>query len=85
MSAANNGGPFHPVTHCTVDNSTGAAVGHQVEANWTVRDEFAARALAALIGHEGKDYQNRGPHAVPTLAKFAYEYADAMLVERAKE
>ena len=48
----------------------------------TLRDYFAAKALAALIGHEGKDYTTRGKSAVPTLARFAYEYADAMLDER---
>ncbi|MDD0837875.1 hypothetical protein PSQ40_04755 [Curvibacter sp. HBC61] len=50
----------------------------------TLRDEFAKAALAALIGHEGKDDINRGAKAVPTLAKWAYEYADAMLEARTK-
>ena len=48
----------------------------------TLRDEFAKAALAALIGHEGKEAHNRGGKAVPTLAKWAYEYADAMLAAR---
>lgn len=48
----------------------------------TLRDYFAAKALAALISHEGKDYENRGKKAVPILAKFAYEYADTMLAAR---
>lgn len=82
MSAQNNGGSYHPVVHASLDNGSGACVSYQNETNWTVRDEFAARALAALIGHEGKDYENRGKKAVPVLAKFAYEYADAMLTAR---
>jgi len=48
----------------------------------TVRDYFAAKALAALIGFEGKEDYHRGAKGVPTLAKFAYEYADAMIVAR---
>ena len=50
----------------------------------SVRDYFAAKAMAALIGHESKDYCNRGAQAVPKLATWAYEYADAMLEARAK-
>lgn len=50
----------------------------------TLRDYFAAKALAALIGHEGKDGNNCGKKAVPTLAKWSYEYADAMLAAREK-
>jgi hypothetical protein len=84
VSARTNGGPMHPITHCGV-SSSGEATSYQVEANWTVRDEFAARALAALINHDGKDYENRGEKAVPILAQFAYEYADAMMAEREKE
>lgn len=49
-----------------------------------LRDYFAAKVLAALVNHPNKDHSNLGPSAVPTLAKFAYEYADAMLAERAK-
>lgn len=55
-----------------------------IQLGMTLRDYFAAKALAALIGHEGKDDVNRGPKGVPILAKFAYEYADAMLLEREK-
>lgn len=50
----------------------------------SVRDYFAAKALAALIGHPAKDFENCGRKAVPKLAKWAYEYADAMLEARAK-
>ena len=48
----------------------------------TLRDYFAAKAMAALIGHIQKDPKNCGGKAVPTIAKFSYEYADAMLEAR---
>jgi hypothetical protein len=48
----------------------------------TVRDYFAAKALAAMIGQPDKDPENRGKQGVPRLAGFAYEYADAMIVAR---
>jgi hypothetical protein len=48
----------------------------------SMRDYFAAKALAALIGRQDKDSHNRGKKAVPLLALYAYEYADAMLKER---
>jgi hypothetical protein len=47
-----------------------------------LRDYFAAKALAALIGFPTKDGENCGAKAVPKLAKWAYEYADAMLEAR---
>ncbi|MFM0044070.1 hypothetical protein [Paraburkholderia sediminicola] len=48
----------------------------------TLRDYFAAKALAALIGFPNKDGENCGAKAVPKLAKWAYEYADAMIEAR---
>lgn len=59
------------------DNARGSEPG------MTLRDYFASKALASLICAD-KDHENRGAKAVPTLAKWAYEYADAMLKERAK-
>jgi hypothetical protein len=48
----------------------------------TARDYFAAKALAALINHPNKDGENCGGKAVSKLAKWAYEYADAMIEAR---
>jgi len=48
----------------------------------SVRDYFAAQALAAMIGHESKEGSNRGEKSATTLPAFAYEYADAMLKAR---
>lgn len=48
----------------------------------TMRDYFAAKALAAMIGKDGKDGANCGAGGVGNLTAFAYEYADAMLEAR---
>ena len=61
----------------------GACSDHQFN-GMTLRDYFAAKALAALINHPHKDHANCGAKAVPILAVMAYQYADAMLAERAK-
>jgi hypothetical protein len=66
----------------TVPDDREGVVYHNL--GMTLRDYFAAKALAALINHDGKDGETRGKKAVPILAEFAYEYADAMLKERAK-
>ncbi|MDU9391899.1 hypothetical protein [Pseudomonas sp. zfem002] len=49
-----------------------------------LRDYFAAKALAAMIGQPHKEPENCGGKAVPKLAAWAYEYADAMLAARVK-
>lgn len=71
--AFKDGGPAYPLKSPTGFDEKGMSL----------RDHFAGLALAALIGKEDKDYQNRGPKAVPILAAFAWEYADAMLRARA--
>lgn len=53
-----------------------------VEFGMTLRDYFAAQALQALIGHEGKEDYKRGAKGVPLMAAYAYEYADAMVAAR---
>lgn len=72
----NTGGPAFPF----YENSYGVTTGNE---GMTLRDYFAAKALAALIVVL-KDDRKRGAAGVPILAKYAYEYADAMLSERAK-
>lgn len=84
MGAQNDGGPFHPVVHCGVNNGTGYTTGYQTEANWTVRDEFAAKAMQAMITKSSGQDSTGGKSGVPLISKYAYEYADAMLAERAK-
>ena len=50
----------------------------------TLRDYFAAKALAAMIGLECKDGSKRGAAGVPILSAYAYEYANAMMEARKK-
>lgn len=58
--------------------------GHGTCFGLTTRDYFAAKALAAMIGQPHKEPENCGGKAVPKLAAWAYEYADAMLAARVK-
>ena len=71
MSAADDGGPAFPNAG-TSDSELYAAYG------MSLRDWFAGRALAALI----TDLPGQGD--AESFAREAYEYADAMLRERAK-
>ena len=88
MSEITDGGPAFPVSTREADIPQQGAYGHQDGCHtWqfgglTIRDYFAAKALAALIGFPTKDGENCGAKAVPKLAKWAYEYADAMLEAR---
>ena len=60
--------PVHdPKTHCF---------------GMTLRDYFAAKALAAMISKDNKEGVNCGASGVKSLSLFAYEYADAMLEAR---
>ena len=48
-----------------------------------LRDYFAARAMQAMITKsDGQMCSIAGKQGVRNIAKFAYEYADAMLEER---
>lgn len=76
--AIQTGGPAFPMG-ANEYSGTGPAWG------MTLRDYFAAKALAALINHPNKDGENCGKKAVPILARFAYEYADAMIAAGAIE
>lgn len=69
-----DGGPAFPCQHQGSTRTDAAGM--------SLRDHFAGLALAAMIGHENKDGWNRGKSAVPVLAGYAYEYADAMLRAR---
>ena len=48
----------------------------------TLRDYFAAKALAAMLANPDKEGANRGNNGVDLFAGYAYEYADAMLKAR---
>ena len=60
--------------------------GGQIE-SWTgmdLRDYFAGQCTASLINHRSKDHPHLGAKAIPLLAKYAYEYADALIAERSR-
>jgi len=53
-----------------------------IQRDQDLRDHFAGIALGAMIGSTDKDGNTRGKKAVPVLAMYAYEYADAMMKAR---
>jgi len=68
-----DGGPAFPQNDAAVNRINN-------EAGMTLRDYFAAAAMNGLCGGVP------GSHLVPpNAAKLAYDYADAMLVERDKK
>lgn len=60
-----------------------ATIDGYTQYGMTLRDYFAAKALAALILKDKDEGAKRGAQGVPIMANWAYEYADAMLIERA--
>jgi hypothetical protein len=80
MSARDDGGPAFPVN--TANDGNGGACFPAT--GMSLRDYFAGEAMAALISRPDKDPQHRGILAVPKMTQYAYEYADAMIAERAK-
>ena len=66
----NTGGPAFPRN--ILDHGHGVTTTH--ESGMTLRDYFAAKALVALATYE--EYHPE------RAAKYAYEYADAMLAAR---
>lgn len=73
MIEKETGGPAFPVVVKCLDGST------EIQAGMTLRDWFAGKALEGMLGGEP------GSHLVPpNAAELAFEYADAMIAERAK-
>ncbi len=73
MTLKDTGGPAFPFHN--------AALSYAAD-GMTLRDYFAAKALAAMITKDNKDGVNCGASGVKALSLFAYEYADAMLEAR---
>ena len=48
----------------------------------TLRDYFAAKALAAMLSNSDKEGANRGAQGLEVFPVYAYEWADAMLEAR---
>lgn len=72
-----DGGPAFPY-----EEHNGDGTIYNDHFGMTLRDYFAAKALAALIANPCKDDVKRGAAGVPILAGYAYEYADAMIAAR---
>lgn len=74
--SARDGGPAFPVECSFVGEPHGVQTGNTT--GWvtglTIRDYFAAAALTVSLGDVAPE----------ELAKYSYQIADAMLVERAK-
>lgn len=71
MSTNQDGGPAFPRDH--------AADGHN---GMTLRDYFAAKALAAMLANPNKDGCNCGAGGLKVFPGYAYEWSDAMLKAR---
>ena len=78
-----SGGPAFPHIYESVPGYEREVIRREVTSGgMTLRDYFAAKALAAMISKDDKEASRRAKQGVPVLAKFAYEYADAMLAAR---
>ena len=91
MSTPNDGGPAFP-THPAVDPDNGE---YNTEPGMTLRDWFAGKALQGLIAdpisYNGalvqiKADNSKGGSAdiCSVMARWSYDYADAMLAERSR-
>ncbi len=82
-----NGGPAFPAKNFIVPADLEARHVHAlgVTQGMTLRDYFAAKALQGMLA---KSYDDESSRKVwedsDTAARWAYEFADAMLAERAK-
>jgi len=78
VTEPNDGGPAFP----TVDANR--AEGEYGTMGMSLRDWFAGQALAGLLSDVRFSLVNDTVNPVELYPSLAYQYADAMLVERAK-
>lgn len=76
-----NGGPAFPVADPMLQEPANVAEMKRLANGMTLRDYLAAKAMQGLIEYSG---QNLPPKTPDRLSAMAYEYADAMIAERAK-
>jgi hypothetical protein len=79
MSTIDDGGPAFP--YLTASESGREVTTHEGEPGMSLRDYFAAKAMAGLIVNTTPDLA-KGVSA-SHIAKAAYDLADAMLIARA--
>lgn len=75
--ATGNGGPAFPRPQ-----SNGEFKNYDAQEGMTLRDYFAAKAMASLLMADDRDHDETFEHYSSTCATAAYRYADAMLVAR---
>lgn len=56
--------------------------GRAFDDGMSLRDYFAAKALAAMLSNTDKDCANRGKQGLKVFPVYAYEWADALLEAR---
>lgn len=81
MSEINTGGPAFP-TKKRVLRDGYAIPDFEPTHGMTLRDYYAGKAMEALIAKSSGQDSTGGKNGVPLIAKYAYEYADAMLKAR---
>ena len=76
MSAPNDGGPAFPFGQFS--ETTGQPINGYYNPGMSLRDYFASAALQGILASP----DTMGSQ--PSIAGYAYQFADAMLAERAK-
>jgi hypothetical protein len=76
MANSTNGGPAFPVAWPDPNPP---------ERGMTLRDWFAGQALPSLIASAMNTKDSAWPVTVTEIAEKSYQFADAMLAERAKQ
>jgi len=90
MSTVNDGGPAFPMAFQSLDRQGNPDSSPNVEWGMTLRDYFAAKALAGLLANPGGPIQYNEMHGwgfcncePSNVVGTAYGLADAMLAARA--
>ena len=77
------GGPAFPIFSEQSAIAGGDYSNHMFSnGGMTLRDYFAAKALAAMLGNPHKEGVSRGSGGLKVFPVYAYEWADAMLEAR---
>ncbi len=80
MSTKDQSGPAFPIPISLGESWQGMAPCDGM----TLRDYFAAKALAAMLANPDKEGTKRGKAGLMFFPGYAYEWADAMLAVKAR-